>query len=270
MSARTPPDLIALLGQLYAPGLDPVSFRIRTAAILRDYVGCHIVSFAVLDPQSRKLDIDFDPFCPGLGAALEGFGRHMAKYPCFNFDPLVNNGRPFLRSDFLSDEEFWSSPVYREGFALAEISDHAAILLPPATPRIYFIGLELQHGATFHGTQRDRMSTLQPHLANARLITETLASLEHAVADPQAFVRAGLTPREADVLMWLAKGKTNAEIGMLLGLRLQTVKGYVVAIFNKLGVDNRHAAILRAHQLALERRTAPPATSRRASTQALP
>ncbi|MDB6026372.1 MAG: DNA-binding response regulator [Verrucomicrobiales bacterium] len=58
--------------------------------------------------------------------------------------------------------------------------------------------------------------------------------------------KLGLTPREADVLFWLAQGKTNAEAGLILEMSVATVKKHVEHIFAKLGVENRSAAILRA------------------------
>lgn len=254
------------LAELFAPGLDPVTFRARTARILRDACECQIVSFATLDPVTRALDIDFDPFVSDLGAALEGFGRHMAKYPCFNFDPTVAGGRPFLRGDFLSDEEFYSSPVYLEGFKLAGISDHAAVLLPSIDSSVFFLGLEKCDGATFRPEHRERCVVLQPHLANARLLALSFTTLEHALSDPSALTRAGLSPREADTLALLAAGKSNAEIAIVLGISLPTVKGHVSAIFDKLGVDNRHAAIVRAHQLMRPPSLPSIPTTQRAST----
>lgn len=56
----------------------------------------------------------------------------------------------------------------------------------------------------------------------------------------------GLTPRVAEVLLWLAQGKTNAEIGAILGSQESTVKKQVLDIFAKLGVETRTAASLRA------------------------
>ncbi len=54
----------------------------------------------------------------------------------------------------------------------------------------------------------------------------------------------GLTPREDEVATWLARGKTNAEIGVILGMRSRTVEKHVERILAKLGVDNRTAASL--------------------------
>ncbi|MEO8427350.1 MAG: response regulator transcription factor [Verrucomicrobiota bacterium] len=56
----------------------------------------------------------------------------------------------------------------------------------------------------------------------------------------------GLTPREAEVLLWKAQGKSNSDIGTLLGMAEVTVKKHVTRIFEKLGVETRNAATLRA------------------------
>jgi DNA-binding NarL/FixJ family response regulator len=55
-----------------------------------------------------------------------------------------------------------------------------------------------------------------------------------------------LTPRVAETLLWIAQGKTNAEIGVILGISEATVKKHVLEIFNVLGVETRTAASLRA------------------------
>jgi DNA-binding NarL/FixJ family response regulator len=56
----------------------------------------------------------------------------------------------------------------------------------------------------------------------------------------------GLTPRVAETLLWLTQGKTNAEIATILGNSESTVKKHVLDIFDKLGVETRTAASLRA------------------------
>jgi len=56
-------------------------------------------------------------------------------------------------------------------------------------------------------------------------------------ADEDAF--RDLSDREMDVLIHLAKGKTNAEIGELLNLSEKTVGNYVSNMFEKLHVNNR-------------------------------
>jgi len=51
-----------------------------------------------------------------------------------------------------------------------------------------------------------------------------------------------LTPRELEVLFWLARGKSNAEIGAILLIASATVNKHLERIYPKLGVENRVAA----------------------------
>ena len=56
----------------------------------------------------------------------------------------------------------------------------------------------------------------------------------------------GLTPREAEVLLWVAQGKSNPEVATILGAARNTIKVHLARIFEKIGADNRHAAGLTA------------------------
>lgn len=56
----------------------------------------------------------------------------------------------------------------------------------------------------------------------------------------------GLTPRVAEVLLWVSQGKTNPEIATILGIAEATVKKHVLEIFQVLGVETRTSATLRA------------------------
>ncbi len=56
----------------------------------------------------------------------------------------------------------------------------------------------------------------------------------------------GLTPRAAETLLWLAQGKTNPDIAVILSITESTVKKHVQEIFEKLGVETRGAAAVRA------------------------
>ncbi|MDB6060917.1 MAG: two component transcriptional regulator, LuxR family [Verrucomicrobiaceae bacterium] len=53
----------------------------------------------------------------------------------------------------------------------------------------------------------------------------------------------GLTAREAEVLMWITRGKTNRDIGEILGSSPRTVNKHLEHIFEKLGVSTRSAAV---------------------------
>ncbi|WP_305984447.1 response regulator [Roseibium sp. MMSF_3544] len=61
--------------------------------------------------------------------------------------------------------------------------------------------------------------------------------------------RFELTLREAEVLIWIAKGKSNKDIGEILGLSPRTVNKHLEQIFVKLGVENRASAAVRAAEI---------------------
>jgi DNA-binding CsgD family transcriptional regulator len=63
---------------------------------------------------------------------------------------------------------------------------------------------------------------------------------------PDCLQRLGLTPREAEVLFWVAQGKSNTDTATILGTRPRTVHKHLDRIFCKLGVENRTAAASRA------------------------
>jgi len=68
-------------------------------------------------------------------------------------------------------------------------------------------------------------------------------------APPDRLLGLGLTPREAEVLAWVAQGKTNRETGVILGLSPRTVQKHLERVFEKLGVENRTGAILKSWQI---------------------
>ena len=52
----------------------------------------------------------------------------------------------------------------------------------------------------------------------------------------------GLTERESEVLLWLARGKSNQDIGQILTMSPRTVNKHLEQVFRKLGVENRTSA----------------------------
>ena len=69
--------------------------------------------------------------------------------------------------------------------------------------------------------------------------------LMRGIAEPETpSPFTALTPRERDVLALLARGESNKRIAAALNLSIGTVKGYVSAIFEKLGVEDRTQAAL--------------------------
>jgi DNA-binding response OmpR family regulator/DNA-binding CsgD family transcriptional regulator len=69
-------------------------------------------------------------------------------------------------------------------------------------------------------------------------ITETLEGAEERLLAQ----RHGLTEREAEVLLWISRGKANREISEILGISPRTVNKHLEQIFEKMGIENRASA----------------------------
>ena len=78
-----------------------------------------------------------------------------------------------------------------------------------------------------------------------------LLSEENSAAAAERLARYQLTPRETEVLRWIAAGKSNAEIGAILGVTTGTAKIHVERILTKLGVENRTAAAALLRQFGI-------------------
>ena len=73
---------------------------------------------------------------------------------------------------------------------------------------------------------------------------EHLLRLAKASKDAAALLRQhfALTSREAEVLLWIARGKSNKDISSVLGISPRTVDKHLEQVFQKLGVENRASA----------------------------
>ena len=73
---------------------------------------------------------------------------------------------------------------------------------------------------------------------------------EHPTAvQLQSLVPFGLSPREAQVLDWVAQGKTNKDIGVILELSPRTVQKHLEHIYRKIYVESRTAAAAKAYEI---------------------
>jgi DNA-binding CsgD family transcriptional regulator len=99
-----------------------------------------------------------------------------------------------------------------------------------------------------HGELREYLAPLRD-VADAIGPNELLFRLSETTAgnDEQLLQQTlALTSREADVLLWLSRGKSNREMGEILTISPRTVNKHLEQIFVKLGVGNRASAAARA------------------------
>jgi DNA-binding CsgD family transcriptional regulator len=85
------------------------------------------------------------------------------------------------------------------------------------------------------------LSSIGPDELLFRLAEVTTGGDEHLLQQTLQ-----LTSREAEVLLWISRGKSNREIGEILNISPRTVNKHLEQVFVKLGVENRASAAARA------------------------
>lgn len=90
------------------------------------------------------------------------------------------------------------------------------------------------------------LETLESRLKRAGELSSTAPKAE---PDPEMLAELGLTARECETLFWVAQGKSNADICIILGIKLTTIKKHLENIYLKLGVENRTAAAATALEI---------------------
>ena len=97
--------------------------------------------------------------------------------------------------------------------------------------------LELPDGEGVRRLEFTYLSPANPDEYLFRLSEPTAGRQEAILRDA-----LGLTAREAEVLLWIANGKPNRDIGEILGISPRTVNKHLEQVFAKLGVENRASA----------------------------
>jgi len=175
-------------------------------------------------------------------ALQERLGAMMGGHP-FNVHGLqTGHWGPLMLSDFMTRRELMAWPIYREVYRHIGVGHLISCGLFRGK-RVGTISISRPLRARPFA-ERDRLALrlLMPHFEHALRDAELRTAMQGTRQRPlPAF---GFTPREVEVAVWLARGRTNPEIATILGMRPRTVEKHVENILGKLGVENRTAAAI--------------------------
>ncbi len=149
---------------------------------------------------------------------------------------------PVKLSDFWTDEQVRASALWRDIYRKQNSGRLLACAIFRAN-RMCSINVSRPFSSPDF-TERDRtmLRLLTPHFVNALRAAERITSRRDGAARPLSAL--GLSSREIEVGVWLARGRTNPEIASILGMHARTVEKHVERILIKLGVENRTAAAM--------------------------
>lgn len=138
----------------------------------------------------------------------------------------------------------------REGYPKGELPSPLADVLAAADV-FAALGEERPHRPAFSAADAKR--ELARMAAAGELSPRAVDATLHAagLGDAPPARDHDLTARELEVLRWLARGKSNREIGALLGISARTVQNHVAHVYDKLGLYSRAGATLWAVERGL-------------------
>ncbi|HJV11620.1 MAG TPA: LuxR C-terminal-related transcriptional regulator [Burkholderiales bacterium] len=228
---RTLRAALDFLGAMNESALDKRVFAQLGVEQLPQLVASEFTTLSICHLASGRREV----FGLPAGALSEqdraAFDRHFHEHPLVRYH-AYQGGRGTQRiSDSLPIEQFRRSALYNDYYRRIRI-DHA-IALPIYVRDGVLVSFVLNRTRrNFTDRERALLDVLRPHLAR---VYQRLNRL------------GGLTAREAEVLRWVGAGKSDAQIAAILRISARTVQKHLQHSYEKLGVESRTAAAMRAN-----------------------
>jgi DNA-binding CsgD family transcriptional regulator len=175
---------------------------------------------------------------------IDVFDRYFYEHPLVR-EHGRNPGATTRRiDDLVPATEFQRTPLFNEYYRPIRI-DHA-MAVPIHVDRTLLVSFVFNRSRRgFSDRDRACIELIRPHLGNLyrlRRAMDTVRTAPLHTTQPNL----SLSPREHEVLQWVANGKTDRDIGEILGISPRTVHKHLQRIYEKLGVETRTAAVMRA------------------------
>jgi DNA-binding CsgD family transcriptional regulator len=159
--------------------------------------------------------------------------------------PIALNGaKGAIRlTDCISQRQFEQTALYLDVFRPLQIRHQTVVTLDIPG---HIAGVTVNRDKDFTGEEALLLSLAAPHLAlahrNLQRIEAMRIAADEVVPGPQDLERIGLTPREAEVLHWVIKGKQDGVIATILRISVRTVHQHIARILRKLQSETRGSA----------------------------
>jgi DNA-binding CsgD family transcriptional regulator len=211
--------------------------------VLSRLVASELTTLSRCDLHSAKREVIGVP--PGAVGADEraAFDRHFREHPLVRYHAIEHGAFAHRISDSLPQARFVETALYNDYYRRVGLSH--ALALPIRLDGHELVSFVLnRRGKDFDDGELALLDALRRPLARF-FDHATTAERKLPTLDDEALARWNLTRRETEVLRWVAAGKTDREIAMLLSCSPRTVHKHLQRVYAKLGVETRTAAVMR-------------------------
>ena len=225
------------------------AFARHGVASLRRLVASEITTLSVCDLDTGHRRVVSDVSGAISSAQVEAFDRHFHEHPLVREHGRNASAVTRRISDLVSAADFRRTPLFNDYYR--PIGLNHAMAVPIHVRRNVLVSFVFNRsGRDFSDRDRACLESIRPHLGNLYRLSDEIEGPRAAWGVPPpargALAEVPLTAREREVLRWLAGGKTDRDIGDILGISPRTVHKHLQRIYEKLGVETRTAAVVRA------------------------
>jgi DNA-binding CsgD family transcriptional regulator len=226
---RTLRAALDLLGAMNESALDKASFARLGVERLPRLVASEFTTLSICHLASGRREVFGLPAGALSAEDRAAFDRHFHEHPLVRYHAYHGGPNTQRISDSLPLAQFRRSALYNDYYRRIRI-DHAMAL--PIWVRDGMLVSFVLNRTRRDFTDRERalLDLMRPHLAKVYRRMSTVGRL---------------TAREAEVLRWVAAGKSDAQIGAILRISARTVQKHLQNVYDKLGVESRTAAAMR-------------------------
>jgi DNA-binding CsgD family transcriptional regulator len=149
----------------------------------------------------------------------------------------------------MSSQQFRRTPLYADYYR--RIGIDCVLAMPVYQSQGWLVSWVLnRRGHDFSDRETALLDQVRAPLTRFFQHTDWMTRLAPSLGDapqpPMLSASMPLTPREREVLRWVAAGKTDRDIAAIVGASVRTVHKHLQHIYAKLGVETRTAAVMRA------------------------
>jgi DNA-binding CsgD family transcriptional regulator len=207
---------------------------------VQELVPCQEIGYNEVDAETNEIFMILDPPEADIPGLREGFARTAHQHPVITHHRESGDGSARSISDFLTEEEFHATDLYKEVYSRMGAEDQLAFILP--SPPEMIVGIAMNRPTRgFSDDERELVELVRPHLSQAFRDARMREN-----GDPLSDTRLetlGLTAREAEVMRLLVDGRSATEIADSLTISVHTARNHIANTYEKLGVRNRAAAV---------------------------
>jgi DNA-binding CsgD family transcriptional regulator len=245
-------DVLHAIGEASSGSSD---FARRGVDWLPRLVASEITTLSVCDLDSGHRSVIGNPPAAVGKREIEVFDAYFFEHPLVRQHGRNPDAVTCGIGDLVPASAFHRTPLYNEYYRAIGI-DHV-VAVPIHVDRRFLVSFVLNRNKhDFGEDDRAMLELMRPHLANLYRLGIAIDRAREAPAHVDGALQRAqvpLTPREREVLDWLSAGKTNRDIAAILGASARTVEKHLERIYEKLGVETRTAAVMRAMNSNLRR-----------------